>query len=154
MSEEKTIKLDRKCNSILLPMASGSTYEIDRGSFKTGYAVCELATMLREKSWVTDAHIVEVLEIAFAAPGFLISGTEACAAIDAGEGGKRLVSHDAGRDIIDFHVLGYAGYHFPRPKSIRDLLERVVHLCEKEGFSRSAILDFVRLCAKIEGIEG
>ena len=65
------IRYDKERDAILLPMGCGSHYEIDRGSFKTGFAVCELATMLREKSWVTDSQIVEVMEVAFASPGFL-----------------------------------------------------------------------------------
>lgn len=67
----KRIRYDKERDAILLPMGSGSDYEIDRGSFKTGFAVCELATMLREKRWVSDADIVDVLEEAFAVPGFL-----------------------------------------------------------------------------------
>jgi hypothetical protein len=67
----KKIRYDKERDAILLPMGSGSDYELGRECFKTGYAVCGTATMLNEKSWMTSAQIVDVLEIAFAVPGFL-----------------------------------------------------------------------------------
>ena len=67
------IRFDKERDAILIPYPNGcGVYEIDRGSFKTGFGVCELAIMLREKKGVSDADILDVLEEAFAAPGFLV----------------------------------------------------------------------------------